>query len=412
MIALDDVTLTGAIDEGIEVRFRSLTPGQPFGQTTRRDSAGQFQACSTTFRPGLWVEWCEALRILRYKVSVPRLLEQPANFPLHPCASLDELPLERAARDVLGALGLRHLLDEEPDPVRVLDVPGAGVRGIAYAIDLPCRDVQGLLRALGMFRRQRSGLPDRFSDTGCQWGPRTTRYRVQIYDKAAELRQNRTFDRNLRRTLSEAAEGIVRVEVTLGTTSSVRGLLGLPGGRLPTLELMARPEVATHALRRELYGRLGLDRFQCEATDSQELGGRLTELDQRLGDRLGSGARATLLAIHHLQSTIGDVELCRLLRMQPRTLQEHRRTLRNLGFGGPPDLYGRRLVHDFLQSFRQEVSDHAYPWPDFTPEQLEDLSVDAPWTVDEYDPDEDSDDGFSVELHDPDNPNPDQEFQL
>jgi hypothetical protein len=318
--------------------------------------------------------------------------------------------LDETCSDVLRCLGLSHVLNQAPDPVTALGINDAGVRRIANPLDFRCNDIPGLLRAIGGMLR-RGVLPERFSDTGLQW-TLSDWYRVQLYDKAAQILQDKRFDRTSRKRLAAEAAGWVRLEITLGSPLRLRKLFNLPANTLPTLGLMARPEVAAHVFRTEVYDSLHVDRLHVQEVldlDSLWVDLRNVASEPSLKDherllRLAGAVVASWAAQYdqhpgaenhkggvraqHIVTTLleaggmGDGPIGNVLGLKPARRAQRRRELSRLGFVGNPDLYARTLVKGLLDAFRAQCPDDALVWS-LDAGLLKELVVPAPWASDD-----------------------------
>jgi hypothetical protein len=273
-----------------------------------------------------------------------------------------------------------------------------GVRKIAYAVDIDCRDIPGTLRALRALRR-RNKPPKEFDATGAQWR-NSDRYGFKAYDKGAELATNKTYDRATRRGLSDHAAGILRLEVTLPAPKHVRKLVGLPDPLLPKLELMVRPDVAAKALRRELYSNLHLDDLMITPTEADTVAGLAVDMAHRLNGRYKAGVRSQLVLLLALQAAgMDDDQILWVLNIDAKRLNERRRDLRSVGYVGPSEPYTRRLLGELLEGLHEQVPDDHYHWQPLSGDEHDTLAVDAPWAPDEDESYRDPDIG---DLDDPD----------
>ncbi len=399
MISVDDVTLTAQVP--YQVKMRSLVQGQPITTQYRVGPGGQTHLWRYTWRRGLVVGWCESTSTVEYKISVPRLWGTTANFPLPHYDSVQDWPLVEVCNDIVGCLGLPRT----SQPTIDAGLRAAGVRRIAYALDFECEDIPGTLRALGSSRR-RGQLPDRFSSTGAQWSL-SGRYRLQIYDKGEQLRIDKQYGKLERQLLAERAEGILRVELTLGSPKHIRAAIGVARGAvLPWLPLMGAPIVAARVFRREFFDRLHLDRVHepepsfFEGLDVSNLH-RPRELDKAMALAAGliagwareyrtatdstakAGITAQQILLGFLETAgMGDEAILGTLNMTPRQLAERRRDLRRLG---PPEQYSRILLRQLLDAFRRQCPDEEHLWT-VSEDLINKNLVPAPWaSEDDFD---------------------------
>lgn len=203
--------------------------------------------------------------LLRVKLSIPRLNYAPSspwtyNFPL--CPSPWSLDLDDVASQILGALGVSY----DEDPVAKLGLLGAGVTKVAYAYDAKTSDGEETIIAVKRLRRSHARQAQDFYRPGQP--PHAFQFeandrRLMFYRKDEEVlahirplrgrhREYGQLAKAVRDELVDQARNVVRIELTLKNTKSVRGVWGLSGGRLPTLKAMLREDVGSYLLNQEL----------------------------------------------------------------------------------------------------------------------------------------------------------------
>jgi len=404
-VLIDDLTIVGGI--GARHRPAALLPLQE-GQLVRTDrirsADNRERLWQIVTARGLVIRYCPEIGHIQVRLSVPRLAYPASspwayNFPLG--GSLPALGAVAAA--IARACGLERALGTR-SAEKALALHKCGISRISYTVDVPVGDATGAVAALSHVKRlgnavQTWGSPPH----ACQW--QTDLYKVLIYSKEHEIRARRgtkipaiarsQADYNdpgkaFRARLADEARGIVRFETTL-RSKAIRETFGINGGFLPNYEYMTRPEVGRFFLGRERDRLRVRDVFDgatsTGVTDAAALAltfeaavGRLEAAGKRLsgsgGARVSCNRIAILQTVYGLTGVFDDTTLCRVLRLDQKTLAARRRNLLELGLPPLGDVSPHSLacLREFLQEFERFVPVGAA----VTDPQEDDIAV-APW---------------------------------
>lgn len=205
--------------------------------------------------------------LMRVKLSYPRLAYQPHsawtyNYPL--CPNPAALSLGPVSVAILSALDVP--LRPSEDPVERLGLLDAGVVRVAYAFDAHTENGEETLVACSRLTRSHARQVQSYSRPGQP--PHAFEFeanhkRLMIYRKDEEIRARirplrgrarecGQLTKAVRDAMVNHARDVVRIELTLKDPSAIRALWDLPGGLLPTLRSILRPEVGAYLLAREL----------------------------------------------------------------------------------------------------------------------------------------------------------------
>lgn len=306
----------------------------------------------------------------------PARLARPGaihNFPLMPLAEKDLWQVERAMVSLL----------RPPKDFHRLSWGALGVKNCAYTCDVPVQDPAGTMTALKSLSR--AGRATHW-DTTSQWV--TGARRVQFYEKAAQSKAKLSKGEfaELSRRHPELGS-VIRMEVTLAVTE-LRRLFKLPTGRLPTLKLINRSDVAQFVLWEELVKRLKLPKLlRTQATPGDD---RVIALFDALvaassaGDkRLTFDRVCKLCLVYFFTQTYKGQELCeRLGSLSPGYVAKLRAELRELGF--PPkvtiDPHYRVCLRQLHRGLLLAIG--GVKKLQLSDEQRHAMSVVAPWAAD------------------------------
>jgi hypothetical protein len=413
MILIDDVTVTHAFPSKKPLRLWPLRKGQKVITAKKRSADGIHREWEIVGGRGFVIRYCPELGHVEARLSIPRLAYSSSsaityNFPL--AATMPDLA--PVSEGLVRALRLAPALKGRTpgEALRLMQWP---VRRIAYTLDVRVTDVAGTISAVQGLRRtgnpvQSWGSPPH----ACQWAADS--YRFMVYSKEHEIRARRgqvapplrqvhdEFDRvssEFRQGLIEKAHGVVRLETTLWP-KTLREPWKAPGGMLPTLDALQRPDVIAYFMGGQLH-RLRLDVVPEDVTEDEApqdkrskandpaalafmFDAALTSFEANGEVLSGSGGAmiscsrvAQLLVVYQYSGVLDDATLCRVLRMAAQTLAARRRNLRELGLPivGSCEPHAQRCLRELVTGIRAAVPS----WPQSPPEVAGDDWCEAPW---------------------------------
>lgn len=317
----------------------------------------------------------------RMEVSLtPARLALPGalhNFPLAPLCEHNLWQVEQAMRSLL----------RPSKEFQQVSWGTLGVKNCAYTCDVPVVDPVATMEAIKSLSR--AGRATHW-DTTSQWvsGSR----RAQFYNKAAQSKaklSKREFTELSRR--HPELSSVIRMEVTLAVTE-LRRLFKLPAGRLPTLKLINRSEVAQFVLWEELVKRLKLPKL-LRTQETQGDDRVIALFDALLAASSASDKGLTfdrackLCLVYFFTQTYKGQELCeRLGSLSPGYVAKLRAELRDLGF--PPkvtiDPHYRLCLRQLHRGVLLAIG--GVKELRLSDEQRCALSVPAPWAADILEP--------------------------